>query len=190
MNTDRAFQPDDDYDSTYASDGVSRFGAYLAQYSRWFDDDGTPTTDPRTFAAAAWRIAQSPIMAPAYIRAHGRVQVTEVRWDDDHRPAVCIDLAVSSPPEAAGLAHPWRHWTRDAAGHWVPPHDYARPNAVTVLTVAIPLTGTALPQPRYQGDLAVADTPTAKLAVRAICGTLNAALAYILAFDPLTADAR
>ena len=190
MNTDRAFQPDEDYDRTYASDGVSRYGAYLAQYRRWFDDDGEPTIDPRAFAAAAWRVAQSPIMAPAYVRAHGRVQTTSVRWDDDHRPAVCVDLAVSSPPEAAGLTHPWRRWTRDEADHWVPPWDYARPNAVTILSLAIPITGIALPQPRYHGDLPVADTSTAKQAVLAICGTLNAALAYILAFDPLTADAR
>lgn len=190
MNADRPFQPDDEYDRTYASDGVSRFGAYLAQYSRWFDDDGVPTTDPREFAAAAWRIAQSPIMAPAYVRAHGRIQAAEVRWDDDYRPAVCVDLAVSSSPEAAGLTYPWRRWTRDEADHWISPHDYARPNALTILSVAVPITGVALPHPRYRGDLPGADTPTAKLAIQAICGTLNAALAHVVAFDPLTAGTR
>lgn len=70
----RAFDPDEGYDQDLASDGVSRYGAYLAHHRRQFACDGEPTTDAGEFAAAAWRIAQPPIMVPAYVSIHGRVQ--------------------------------------------------------------------------------------------------------------------
>jgi hypothetical protein len=184
----RAFEPDEDYDHDLASDGVSRYGAYLAQHRRRFAGDGQPTADTGEFAAAAWRIAQPPIMVPPYVRTHGRVQDTSVRWDEDRHLAACVELAVSSPPEAAGLAYPWRGWTRDEHGRWLIPVDYARPHAVAVLCVAVPLAGVSLPSPRYRDG--APDTTTAKRAVLAICATLNAALVDVFAFDPLPADAR
>lgn len=127
-------------------------------------------------------------MAPGYIRPHGRVQATDVRWDDDHGQADADGLAVSSSPEAVGLVHPWRRWIRDEYGHWLAADDYARPNAVTVLQVAVPLAGVPLPDPRYHHGLP--DTTAAKHAVRAICITPNAALACVFAFDPLEAVPR
>jgi hypothetical protein len=106
-----------------------------------------------------------------------------MRWDDDQRQAVCVDLAVSSSPEAVGLAFPWRRWTRDCTGRWCPPDDHAHPNAITILRVAIPLATVPLPAPRYQ--YGAPDTATAKQAVQAICTVANAALNCVLAFDPL-----
>jgi hypothetical protein len=184
----RAFEPDDDYDHTHASNGVSRYGAYLAQYAYLFtDDDDQPTTDPELFAGAAWKVAHHPTMAPGYVRTHGRVQTTSVHWDDESHPAVCVELAVSSAPEAACFTFPWRRWTRDEAGHWLAPENYARPNALTVLRIALPLTGVTLPSPRYRdGRPGRPDTATAKQAVQTLCRMLNAPLAYVLAFDPLT----
>jgi hypothetical protein len=185
----RAFEPDDEYDQAHASDGVSRYGAYLAQRAYLFaDDDDEPTTDPELFAGAAWRVAQQPTMAPGYVRTHGRVQATSTHWDDDARLAVRAELAVSSAPEAVCFTYPWRRWTRDEAGHWVEPEDNTRPNALTVLRIAIPLTGVTLPRPCY--DHGRPDTATAKQAVAVICRTLNAPLAHVLAFDPLTGAAR
>ena len=185
----RAFEPDDDYDQAHASDGASRYGAYLANHAYLFtDDDNEPTTDAELFAGAAWRVAQSPTMAPGYVRAHGRIQATSTHWDDESRLAVCVELAVSSAPEAACFTFPWRRWTRDDVGHWAAPSDYARPNALTVLRMALPLTGVSLPRPCYQHGRP--DTATAKQAVAIICRTLNAPLAYVLAFDPLTGTTR
>jgi hypothetical protein len=185
----RAFEPDEDYDRTHASNGVSRYGAYLAQHAHLFSDgDNEPTTDPELFAAAAWRIAQLPTMCPGYVRAHGRVQATSVHWDEDGLPAVCVELAVSSAPEAACFTFPWRRWTRDELGHWVAPVDHSRPNVITALRIAVPLAGVSLPHPCYENDQP--DTATAKQAVKVICRVLNAPLAYVLAFDPLTGDTR
>jgi hypothetical protein len=188
----RAFEPDEDYDQAHASDGVSRYGACLASHAYLFtDEDDEPTSDPELFAGAAWRVAQQPTMAPGYVRTHGRVQATSVHWDDESHPAVCVELAVSSAPEAACFTYPWRRWTRDEAGHWLPPENYARPNALTVLRVALPLWGLSLPRPRYvSGRPGCPDTATAKQAVATICRMLNAPLAYVLAFDPLTGTTR
>jgi hypothetical protein len=177
------FTPDDEYDRTYASDGTSRYGAYLAQYAALFNDADQLTTDAGRFAGAALKIALPPVMGPGYVRTHGRVLHTQVSWDEDERQAVCVDLAVSSPPEAAELVRPWRRWTRDGHGRWSEPDDYAYPVALTVLRIAVPLTGIPLPDPGYRAGLP--DTRTAKLAVRAICVTVNAALQSVVAFDPL-----
>jgi hypothetical protein len=184
----RAFEPDEDYDHTHASDGVSRYGVYLAQHAHMFTDehDGKPTTDPVLFAGTAWEIAHSQTMSPAYVRSHGRVQATSVRWDDEWHAAAFVMLAVSSPPEAAGFTFPWRRWTRDELGRWVSPSDFSRPTALTVLRVEVPLTGLDLPRPCYLDERPdCPDTDTAKQAVQILCRTLNAALAHVLAFDPL-----
>lgn len=180
----RVFEPDEEYDRNYASDHVSRYGVYLAQYRHMFCENDQLSTDAAWFAHAAWQIAQTPTMSPAYVRRHGRVLDTCVRWDDDGRQAVCIELAVSSAPEAVDLAYPWRRWTRDEHGHWLRPDDYAHPHALTVLQVAVPLDDARLPPPRYRRDQP--DVTTAKRAVQAICATVNATLASVVGFDPLT----
>lgn len=183
MEFTRAFEPDEDYDTNYASDGVSRYGAYLAQCADLFRVDAELTTDAGRFAAAAWRVAQPPTMLPGYIRHHGRVQDTVMKWDDDGRLAVRVELAASAAPEIVGLRYPWRRWTCDDFGRWWEPDDFADPIAVTLLRVAVPLTGMRLPEPRYQGRWP--DASTAKRAVQAICARLNAELASVVAFDPL-----
>lgn len=182
-----AFEPDEDYDRTHASNGVSRYGAYLVHYQHRFLDDDHLTLDAERFAAAAWLIAQPPVMTPGHVRAHPRVQATDVRWDDDQRVAVCVDLAVSAPAEAAGLAYPWRGWSRDRRGRWWAPEDYAGPSAVTLLRVAVPLTGTRLPEVCYRRG--VPDVDTAKRAAYAVCVLLNRVLADVVTSDPVTADA-
>jgi hypothetical protein len=189
----RAFEPDEDYDRAHASDGVSRYGVYLAQHAHMFADesDGRPTADPVLFAGTAWEIAHSQTMTPAYVRTHGRVQATSVRWDDKSDAAVFVVLAVSSPPEAVGFTFPWRRWTRDELGRWVGPSDFSRPTALAVLRVEVPLTGVDLPSPCYvDGHPGQPDTATAKRAVQIVCRTLNAALVHVLTFDPLTGSSR
>jgi hypothetical protein len=55
---------DHEHDRTSASDGVSRYGAYLRQRAAWFRDLDTPAQ----FAATAWRVATSPVMTPGLVR--------------------------------------------------------------------------------------------------------------------------
>jgi hypothetical protein len=183
MLYERVFEPDEEYDRNHASNSVSRYAAYLAQYRHLFRQDGQPSTDAGWFAQAAWQIAHTPTMSPPYVRCHGRVQDASVQRDEDGHQAVLVELAVSSAPEATGLASSWRRWTRDEHGHWLRPDDYAHPTALTVLQIAVPLDDVRLPHPRYQGDRP--DVTTAKRAVQAVCVAVNTALACVVGYDPL-----
>lgn len=83
-----AFWIDDEYDREKASDGVSRFGAYVRQSTSlpecwdgtWDDLEGRRAR----FAAATWETATSPVMSPGYVRKHPRVLSERVQvsgWD-------------------------------------------------------------------------------------------------------------
>jgi len=63
MNTEPTpFWVDRDYDCAHASDGISRYGAYLrdATFEPWTDHDQAVE-----WAAFAWRRATGPVMSPA-----------------------------------------------------------------------------------------------------------------------------
>jgi hypothetical protein len=89
------------YDRAAASDGVSRYGAYLADKAGLFDPwDAAPdgiTRDPVEFAIAAFTVATGPIMAPGYVRWHGRVRNHGATWSEhDGRLVLSVTLAVPS----------------------------------------------------------------------------------------------
>lgn len=181
--TTTAFTVDETYDRDYASDGRSRFGAYLRQKANMFHDGSQMATDNQRFALSAWRIAQSPIMAPAYVQPHPRIQGTNECWDDDGRSALNVLLATPLP-RTLERSLPGRQWWRgwEQVGfraRWVEPYDNSHAAAYTTLTLRVPLAGATLPMPCYQGD--VPDTATAKQAVYAIRDLLNDALRPILA---------
>ena len=107
---------DPDYDRANASDGQSRYGAYVRDYARLFDPwqdapDGV-TTDPVEFAMAAFRVATGPIMGPGFVRWHPRVCGYGLdRNDFDGRLVVSVTLATAAPLRLPGWA--WRGWERD-----------------------------------------------------------------------------
>ncbi|MFI8083810.1 hypothetical protein ACIF6L_23765 [Kitasatospora sp. NPDC086009] len=53
-------------DREQASDGHSRYGAYLAKSADCFHYDGEPLPAAQ-FAVIAWRTAAAPVMAPGYV---------------------------------------------------------------------------------------------------------------------------
>jgi hypothetical protein len=65
-----AFWVDRDDDREHASDGVSRYGAYLrdAAFEPWTDHDQAVE-----WAVFAWERATGPVMSPGYVRYHPRV---------------------------------------------------------------------------------------------------------------------
>jgi len=76
-----AFWVDRDYDREYASDGTSRYGAYLrdATFEPWTDNDQAVE-----WAVFAWQRATSPVMSPGYVRYHPRVLSAHLErsgWD-------------------------------------------------------------------------------------------------------------
>lgn len=177
------FRPDDQYDRDHASDFESRYGAYLRQHTGLFlNSDDELTSNPLEFAAAAWRVAQEPVMSPAYITAHPRVLATTGTWDYDGRLAVEVTVADGVPAELArSLRGRWSGWNR--SGGWFTPEDNDRPIATAELHFRIPMPTAGLPAPHYSqwGSPAI---EVAKGVVGILCGRLNAALARVFAqFD-------
>jgi hypothetical protein len=82
MNTAAAaFWVDRDYDRSHASDGISRYGAYLrdASFVPWTDNDQAVE-----WAVFAWERATGPVMSPGYVRYHLRVLAARLGrsgWD-------------------------------------------------------------------------------------------------------------
>ena len=170
----------DAYDRAHASDGESRFGTYLRQYARYFDDDGGPTTDPVAFASAAFAIARTPIMGPPYVRTHPRVIQVEQVWDFNDRCGVSLRFAMPTaelvadllPVDVAG----WQQEAHD--GPYYAPERLDRTAAYTQLVVRIPFPRELLPIPAYTAGMP--DVAVAKRAVRTICNHANSLLAHLV----------
>jgi hypothetical protein len=182
MSADQVFTLHDVYDHAHASDGVSRYRAYLAQNARRFRYGGEKrTTDPTEFAAAAFVIASPPIMSPPYIGTHPRVLHATPHWDDTRRCAMQLELAIPlTEPIANQLPPHFAGWMRDpSSGHFYVPEDNDEPSACARLAIRIPLPRDLLPQPAYTHD-GVADVDTAKRAIRAICAHGNSIHTHLI----------
>ena len=114
--SDTAFWVEREYDHTNASDGVSRYGAYVRERLDWFrdaecwEDDGSAS-----FAAVAWRIATGPVMTPGYVRCHPKVIRAQVeRSDWDGSLLASVDL-IAPWPHVLRCSRDWRDgkWWRD-----------------------------------------------------------------------------
>jgi hypothetical protein len=182
MLSDNAFQIDDHQDQTLASDRKSRYGAYLRDKRRRFFHNGSdspPTADPVEFAVTAWSVATPPIMSPGYVTSHPRIQDTKVHWDDDHRAALAVEIAVPAPPITHRLPSRWSGWIRDGCGpRWRDPHDNDQLTVLSTVTIRVPLNPALLPDPTYTSG--VPDTTCAKIAVGALCRMVNPELTDLL----------
>jgi hypothetical protein len=157
-----AFWVDRDYDREYASDGISRYGAYLrdATFEPWTDYD-----QQVEWAAFAWRRATGPVMSPGYVRYHGRVLAARLErsgWDGGLVADVTL---VSAWPEQltgalvkavplGGREEYWQDWPADCLGgeiscyHEPSEADVAaRPYLLTTLSLQFTVPSAALPQP-------------------------------------------
>lgn len=142
------FTFDESYDREMASDGRSRYGAYLRQHTRSFTwDDGQVTTDAATFVRHAWEIAQSPIMSPAFLGwDEPRLQSVDCTFGDDDGGLVAVaKLAVPRPQALEGLSG-FQDWDRGGSfgdGGYYTPEDRSlgrRPALLTstLLRIAVP----------------------------------------------------
>ena len=179
-----AFLPDERADRNHASDGISRFGAYLAQHRDVFapfGDDDPPTDDPVEYALAAWHIASPSIMAPGYVSWHPRIQSTGAHWDDDHRAALAVEIAVPAPSWlTAALITRCQEWAVDSWPESVSePWDNDRLTVLTTVTIRVPLEARRLPEACYRRGIPCTDT--AKRAVIMLCIEVNTELDSVLA---------
>src|SRR5262249_5357926 len=122
-----------------------------------------------------------PIMAPGYVSWHPRIQGNSVHWDDDHRAALTVDIAMAAPLSVtAGLTVPWREWAHDSWSElWSDPLDNDRLTVVTTLPVRVRPSERSLPEPRYRD--VVSCTSCAKCAVAMVCAAVNPELDNLLA---------
>jgi hypothetical protein len=173
---------DRDYDRANASDGVSRYGAYLRDHAHLFDPwqdapDGV-TEDPVEFAVAAFRVATGPIMAPGYVRWHGRVcNYGASRSEDDGRLVVSVTLAVAS---SVRLPWDWRGWERDFHGHYLEPDD-RRPVGLGRLELRWPVGTDQLPTPGRPRRPRIPNLRDAARAVESLVAAISATAGPVLA---------
>src|SRR5215471_19003836 len=187
-----AFWVDREYDRAHASDGISRYGAYLrdAAFEPWTDHDQAVE-----WAVFAWRRATGPVMSPGYVRYHPRVlsaQLERSGWDGSLVAGVTL---VSSWPEQFTTAPArsvklgdkdayWQDWPAESRGgtsrHYEPSEAdvAARPYLLTTLSLQFTVPSGALPQPPA--------TPAARLsagqqAVTAVVAELNRIVGSVLA---------
>jgi hypothetical protein len=192
-----AFWVDSDHDRRHASDGTSRYGAYVRQRQPtlfaecWDGTRDEASIRQARFAAAAWQTGTSPVMAPAYIRQHPRVLsgwVGVSSWDQSLYGAVT--LAVPWPAPLAG-SRDWRdgQWWQDWQVQHVPggPDSYREPDdselgrgpfLLSTAQLMFPLPADRLPDapasPRARLEV------TARLAVTALVDAMNTVTGPVL----------
>ena len=111
--TPAAFWIDAGYDRENASDGKSRYAAYIrqAKFEPWTDDDRHVE-----LAVFAWRQATTPVMSPGYVRRHPRIASAALeRSDWDGSLLAAVDLVIPQPPSLRYLRSGddrgyWRDW--------------------------------------------------------------------------------
>jgi hypothetical protein len=107
---------DDDYDRTRASDGISRFGAYLAmRLPAVLAADPEVLEDPQRWAAFVWATAAPPVMSPGYVDWEDPVEDVRIDWDDYGN--LIAEVVVRTPVAMTG----WRGWDTDWRGRLVEP---------------------------------------------------------------------
>jgi hypothetical protein len=157
-----AFWVDREYDHSYASDGISRYGAYLrdAAFEPWTDHDQAVE-----WAVFAWERATSPVMSPGYVRYHPRVlgaRLERSGWDGSLAAGVTL---VSAWPEqlTRALARAvrlgdrevyWQDWPAEHRGggpacYYEPTESdiAARPYLLTTVSAQFTVSSAALPDP-------------------------------------------
>jgi hypothetical protein len=175
---------DEDWDRTNASDGISRYGAYLRSHAELFDPwkeaPNGITEDPGEFAAAAFRVACGPIMSPGYVRWHPRVLDHEVDRGEDPDPSrlVCKVLLATSLP--MWLGSPWWSWTTHMGRDWSEPED-AKHAALARLELRWPIPDATLPRPHRPARPGQPNLRDAKAAVRALVAQINQTAGPVLA---------
>jgi hypothetical protein len=191
-----AFWVDREYDREQASDGISRYGAYLrdATFEPWTDHDRAVE-----WAVFAWRRATGPVMSPGYVRYHPRVLAARLErsgWDGSLVAGVNL---VSSWPEqlrtalARGLrlgdrdAY-WQDWPTeylggDTTGYYEPSEAAvaARPYLLATVSLQFTVPSATLPEPPVTSAALLS---TGQQAIAVVVADLNRIVGPVLSSMP------
>jgi hypothetical protein len=182
------FWIDHDYDRDRASDGISRYGAYVRDRRHLFAEiwDGTfESSLTERFAALAWQIATGPVMSPGYVRRHSRVIGAAVEVSDwDGALIAAVDLVIPQPGPLrwarVATGGIWRDWPADTLAG--PPRYYepsgqdlaSSPYLLASASLRFTVPPGRLPHPPAgPGNARHALVETARDAVRELAGELN-----------------
>jgi hypothetical protein len=197
MNTDpAAFWVDRGYDRERASDGISRYGAYLrdAAFEPWTDHD-----QATEWAVFAWERATGPVMSPGYVRCHPRVLSSHLErssWDGSL--AAGTTLASSWPEQLKNALirsvqlgdkdSYWQDWPTehrcgDSASYYEPGEAdvAARPYLLTIVSLRFTVPSAALPEPPARS---AARLSAGQRAIAVIVAELNRVVGPVLAAAP------
>ncbi|MDI5971423.1 hypothetical protein POF50_019130 [Streptomyces sp. SL13] len=170
---------DDAYDRDRASNGDSRFGAYLLARLDGLRE-GFAFESAGEFALAVWQIATSPVMSPGYVRLCPDVDCVTTWWADDNSCTLHFDVHVRLPRTDLAAARPllrgWKDWQlapRDPDGslyraRWEPEHAGNALLTTTVVHLAV-TDAWDLPAPTGVARLAA----DAKQTVAAVATAIN-----------------
>ncbi|HET7488280.1 MAG TPA: hypothetical protein VFJ85_10145 [Acidimicrobiales bacterium] len=160
------------HDRDQASDGHSRYGAYLDSRLHHLVGDGQPS--PEAWAAWCWNVATPPTMGPGYARWSDPVESTTCwRSCEDGRLAATVVVRVPASALAVELPRPWRGWERDVDSELVEPRTAC--SALARVTLEGPLEGTwpAAPDGLFDGVERRVLVAAAKAAVAAVVDGLR-----------------
>lgn len=170
---------DDDHDEAHASNGYSRYGAYLNQHASSFSwSEGEPL-DSDEFAAAAWRIATTPVMAPGYVRIRPDLCALRPEFTEDDELVLRVDVPLRQRALTCGpvsLADWTTAYDLYSASQWRPvlhPEPGRRGALLVTATLLIPVPRRVLPVPTGTGPGPVL-AMEAKAAVHALVQLANA----------------
>jgi hypothetical protein len=183
--TARMFWVDAADDRERASDGVSRYAAYVRQAARGFTEDAEVFDDPAAaWAVRAWNTACPPVMCPGFVAWHPRVlsaRAERDEWAGDLR--VTVDLVSALPESVARVAgYEWSCWRYEEWGERYEEPELrqaGRDKSLLPTMTASVLIAPASVFPTVAGP--VPDWREAARAVGAVCRVLNAALGPIVA---------
>lgn len=176
------FTIDQAYDRDKASDGISRFGAYLKQRYQQALDAGD-LDSPTVWAEWCWDCATPPVMSPGFVRYRDPVLSAKV-YRDEWQGELAVQLVVASPLPAR-LPSGWRSWHRDFAGDLELPDGARHGSPVALARVeleAILEVDVVVPDFRDQAELVDAATRTVVEVARSIertCGEVVAAVGLL-----------
>ena len=166
---------EEDFDWNYASDGASRFGAYLRQREHWFSEDGDPL-DAIDFALSAWRVASAPVMSPGYVQLSADIHRVCFDYDHDSEELTGrVEVRLPHPAQVRDMRlSGWRDWTPRRPWSDVPSpleEPERRPALLFAALFVVTVPVDRLPTPKRPG----ADVALAKAAVQELVRGVNKA---------------
>jgi hypothetical protein len=191
-----AFWLDRGYDLEHASDGISRYGAYLRDtaFEPWTDDD-----QATEWAVFAWERATGPVMSPGYVRYHPRILAARLErsgWDGSLTanvslvsdwPAQLTTALARSPRLGARDAH-WQDWPTESlgggtVGYYEPGEAdvAAQPYLLATLSLRFTVSWAALPRPPASSAALLS---AGQQAVAAVVAELNRIVGPVLGATP------